>query len=268
MSDKRLSPAGEYALTLLVVTGTTLLCLAFRGHVNPTDVAMIFLLAVVLVASRYRQSAALLASILSIALFDFLFVPPYYTFNVHDTSYFLTFGVMLLVALSMSRLTARIREQADEARERETRAVALYAMSQELSEAATAESVLAIATRHMSEVGGGPAAVFLADQLKGDDGSLRYPATAVFDDVGVRVAAQWAYDHREAAGCGTAHSAAVDVLVVPLKVETTILGLVVVVPEPDDRRITRGEAKTVQALADQAGLVLEHGIVVERARRP
>ena len=46
---------------------------------------------------------ALLASVLSIAAFDFVFVPPYYTFNVHDGAYFLTFGVMLVVALIMSR---------------------------------------------------------------------------------------------------------------------------------------------------------------------
>ena len=63
-----------------------------------------------------------MASLLSIAAFDFVFVPPYYTFNVHDSAYFLTFGVMLAVALSMGQLTARIREQAEAADERERRA--------------------------------------------------------------------------------------------------------------------------------------------------
>src|SRR5439155_1382093 len=82
---------------------------------------------------------------LSIAVFDFVFVPPYYTFNVHDTAYFLTFGVMLAVALVMSGLTARIREQREEARERERRTAALYAMERELSTAAEREAVVAIA---------------------------------------------------------------------------------------------------------------------------
>lgn len=267
MNPIRWSPAAEYGLAVLVVTVTTLFCLALRGHVNPTDVAMILLLAVVYVAARYRQGPALLATVLSIAIFDFLFVPPYLTFNVHDTSYFLTFGVMFLVALSMSRLTARIREHADEALEREERTAALYAMSQELSEAATPESVLTIATRHMGQAAGGQATILRNEELGNDPAALRLPASGIFQDVGVRVAAQWAYEHREAAGSGTSHSAAVDILVVPMKMGSRMLGLVFLDPLAPDQRVSRADAKTVQVLADQAGLVLEHGTVVERARR-
>ena len=100
-------------IILLVAAGM----LAMRSHLNPIDVAMLFLLAVVVVASRYPRGPAVLASLLSIALFDFLFVPPYYRFSVHDTAYLLTFGMMLVIAITMSRLTARIREQAEAARE-------------------------------------------------------------------------------------------------------------------------------------------------------
>jgi two-component system sensor histidine kinase KdpD len=100
-------------IILLVAAGM----LAMRSHLNPIDVAMLFLLAVVVVASRYPRGPAVLASLLSIALFDFLFVPPYSRFSVHDTAYLLTFGMMLVIAITMSRLTARIREQAEAARE-------------------------------------------------------------------------------------------------------------------------------------------------------
>ena len=63
-----------------------------------TDVAMLYLLAAVVVGSRVRQRPALFASVLSIAAFDFCFVPPYYTFAVHDASYVLTFAMMLAIA--------------------------------------------------------------------------------------------------------------------------------------------------------------------------
>jgi K+-sensing histidine kinase KdpD len=49
------------------------------------------------------------ACLLSIGAFDLWFVPPYHTFDVHDAAYFLTFAVMLAVALIMSQLTSRIR---------------------------------------------------------------------------------------------------------------------------------------------------------------
>ena len=61
----------------------------------------------------------MLASVLSVAAFDFFFVPPYLTFAVSDTQYLVTFVVMLLVAVVISSLTIRIRTQAESARERE-----------------------------------------------------------------------------------------------------------------------------------------------------
>ena len=79
------------AILLLVAAG----CFLLRSRLNPTDVAMVLLLADVFVATRYRQGPALLTALFSIVIFDFVFVPPYYTLNVHDTAYFLTFGVML-----------------------------------------------------------------------------------------------------------------------------------------------------------------------------
>src|SRR5437763_15674136 len=104
----------EYASALGIVALCTALCLALRPRLKRVDVAMVLLLGVVAVAALYRRGPAVLASVLSIAVFDFVFVPPYYTFGVHDTAYFLTFGVMLAVALVMSGLTARIQDQREE----------------------------------------------------------------------------------------------------------------------------------------------------------
>src|SRR5439155_9524037 len=127
------------------------------------DVAMVLLLGVVAVAARYRRGPAVLASVLSIAVFDFVFVPPYYTFGVHDTAYFLTFGVMLAVALVMSGLTVRIQDQREEARERERRTAALYAMERDLATAAGRPALVAIAERHLGRAAGGTATLLLDD---------------------------------------------------------------------------------------------------------
>ena len=60
--------------------------LALRSVLSTTDMAMLYLLAAVVVGSRVRQRPSLVASVLSIALFDFCFVPPYYTFAVYDVT--------------------------------------------------------------------------------------------------------------------------------------------------------------------------------------
>jgi two-component system sensor histidine kinase KdpD len=87
-----------------------------RVGVANTNVLMLYLLGVLWVATRFSRGAAVLASVLGVLAFDFVFVPPYYTFDVHDREYVVTFGVMLATALTISTLTHRARARALEAR--------------------------------------------------------------------------------------------------------------------------------------------------------
>src|SRR5262249_28841973 len=84
------------------------------------------------------------------AAFDFCFVPPYLTFAVTDSQYLITFLVMLLVAIVIGSLTARIRAQADSASRRERRTAAQYDMSRELSVVRGAEKIIAVTVRHIA----------------------------------------------------------------------------------------------------------------------
>jgi two-component system sensor histidine kinase KdpD len=93
------------------------------------NLIMVYLLGVIVVAMRCGRGPSLLAAALGVLAFDFFFVPPYLTFAVSHVEYFVTLSVMLAVGLLISTLTARLRTQADGARQREQRATALYAMS-------------------------------------------------------------------------------------------------------------------------------------------
>jgi two-component system sensor histidine kinase KdpD len=59
-------------------------------NVSIVTLCMVFLVGVVAVASRYGRGPAILTSFLGVLAFDFFFVPPYLTFAVYDTQYFLT----------------------------------------------------------------------------------------------------------------------------------------------------------------------------------
>jgi K+-sensing histidine kinase KdpD len=97
-----------------------------RPHFADTNVLMLYLLAVLWVATRSSRSAAILASVLAVAAFDFCFVPPYLTFVVADSQYLWTFAVMLLTALVISTLTHRARAEAKAARQAWERAEAEF----------------------------------------------------------------------------------------------------------------------------------------------
>jgi two-component system sensor histidine kinase KdpD len=95
-------------------------------HLADTNVLMLYLLGVLWVATRFDRGAAILASVLGVVAFDLCFVPPYFTLNVADQQYLITFGVMLLTALVISTLTHRVRAQSRAASEAWERAEAEF----------------------------------------------------------------------------------------------------------------------------------------------
>ncbi|HEX9301130.1 MAG TPA: DUF4118 domain-containing protein [Casimicrobiaceae bacterium] len=103
---------------------STLAGLAMSPRFDVVNVAMVYLLAVVLIAFRFSRGPAIVTSVLSVAAFDFMFVPPQGAFSVDDLQYLLTFGIMLAVGLVISGLRASVRRQekarADLALEAET----------------------------------------------------------------------------------------------------------------------------------------------------
>src|SRR6187431_1811577 len=70
--------------------------------VADTNILMLYLLGVLWIATHHSRGAAVVASVLGVAAFDFTFVLPYYRFTVHDPQYLVTFAVMLTTALLIS----------------------------------------------------------------------------------------------------------------------------------------------------------------------
>jgi two-component system sensor histidine kinase KdpD len=94
--------------------GATLVGYAMRGRFDLVNIAMVYLLGVVMVALYQPRGAAIAASVLAVATFDVVFVPPEGAFTVSDFQYLLTFAIMLAVGLIVSRLMERVRRQVRE----------------------------------------------------------------------------------------------------------------------------------------------------------
>jgi len=96
----------------------TAACTAVGASISPrfdlVNVAMVYLLAVVVIAWRFTRGAAVFTSVICVAAFDFFFVPPQGTFSVDDSQYLLTFTIMLGVALLISGLAQSVRRESEE----------------------------------------------------------------------------------------------------------------------------------------------------------
>jgi two-component system sensor histidine kinase KdpD len=252
----------DYVQSFGIIALASAFGVLLRPYLRTTDLAMLLLLAVVVVAYRHRRGPAVLASLLSIAAFDFWFVPPYHTLSVHDPAYLLTFGVMLAVALLMSQLTARIREQVEDAREREHRTAALFALSRELAGISGLAAQTAVVAGHVAQVVPGEVSVLLADPAEN-----RLPHSWSEDpgveDLGLRVAAEWAYRHGESAGWGTHQCADAEALVIPFIGSISTLGVLVLRPRSADQPLSAADRQTLEALARHAAAVFERTMLAE-----
>jgi two-component system sensor histidine kinase KdpD len=262
----RPSPASEYLRAgFIVAFATALAALVFR-FLSVTDLAMVYLLGVVLVASRYGRGPSLSAALLSIALFDFFFVPPFYTFAVSDVRYLLTFMVMLVIALVMSALTHRIRAQAETARAREGDTATLYAMSRDLAATRGRGELVAVAERHLANTFGAQVQVL----LPGEGGRVEIPvgASPAFPmDEKERSVAQWVFDHRQAAGVGTDTLPAAQAHYVPLEGSSGVVGVMGVRPADPRRFQDPALQHLLETFAAQAAGALERALLAEQAQR-
>jgi two-component system sensor histidine kinase KdpD len=117
LAQRTFRPHG-YLVGLALVAMTTGFGLVTHGLIAPTNLVMLFLLAVVIVALRWGLGPAIFTALAGVLAFDFFIVPPRLTLVVSDTQYLLTFAGLLVTGVVISTLAARARQRADEAVER------------------------------------------------------------------------------------------------------------------------------------------------------
>ncbi|MBO4119425.1 sensor histidine kinase KdpD [Cupriavidus gilardii] len=223
----------DYLWAMVWCAGASALSALATPWFDVVNIAMLFLAAVMGVALRHGRGPAALASVLSVAAFDFFFVPPRLSFAVSDVQYLLTFVVLLSVGLVIGQLTAGLREQAQVAVQRETDARTLYELARELSSALTLDQIVPIGSRFLRAAFDANSAFFLTSP----EGKLLPPVTdpeqqdaAARTDSIDRVLAQWVFDHGQPAGTGTHTLPGSTVLYLPLKAPMRTRGVLAVEP--------------------------------------
>ncbi len=243
----RKSRLGDYLMGLTVVVACTLLAWGMSRRFELSNIVMVYLLGVVLVAARYGFGPSVLAAVLGVAAFDFFFVPPYFTFAVSDTQYVVTFAVMLVVGLVISKLAAGMRLQAHIASHRERRTAALYAMSRELTATRGQENLIAIAQRHVAEVFEAQAAVLLPD-AHGKIAAGPGETPVLETDLNT---AQWVFDQGQPAGHGS------ETLYLPLRGGGEMLGVLTVTPRELRQVLPPEQRRLLETFTGQIALALE-----------
>ncbi len=256
----------RYVWASLITLLSAFIAHLMAGRLELANLVMVFLLGVVFIATRFGRGPSILSSVLGVAIFDFLFVQPYYSFSVLDSQYLITLVAMLVVGIVISNLMVNVRAQAKVSAHRERRAAALYAMSKELSLSQSEDDVVRIAVQHLHAEFSSPNVILFPDAHAciGYPQQTALPESLHHADLSV---AQWVFDHNEMAGQGTHTLPGAEAIYYPIHNDDHVLGVLALVPVNLRRIFLPEQQKLLETFLRQIAQALARIRLTEHAKR-
>lgn len=244
------------ARTIGVIALCTLVNVLIFRFIAPVNLVMVYLLGVTWVAFRWGRRMSMIASFLSVLLFDFFFVPPYFTFAVADMEYFITLLIMLTVGFVIAHLTGRLRRQTMAMRLREDRTQALYALTRDLSKSSYPQELFKIAVKHIQDFFQCQAAILTPET--GGKLVSRFDLSSKQDLTPNECAvAQWSYEHRKIAGKNTDTLPGSNGVYLPFIGLEKIVGVIGVFADNDTQFTDPDQLHLLEVFVHQTALAVE-----------
>ncbi|MCW0922681.1 sensor histidine kinase KdpD [Pseudomonas sp. RG1] len=190
----------DYALALVATLLATALAWAVSSVLPLPNISLVFLAAVLLVAVRSSLGPALACAALSFLTYDFLFIPPNFSFSIQREEDVLTLLFFLLMAALTGNLAARQRRQLQALRDTQEETSELLDLSRKLTAATDRQAVISAAAQHLEGWSDLQLCLLNRDGQGGwkveTGGPLQFTEAE-------RAAADWAWQHDQPAGKGT-----------------------------------------------------------------
>lgn len=248
------SSAREYVHVLAVLAALTLAGWFLAPHTGYLSIGLLYLLAVIALSLRVGRWPVIVAGVLSALTWNFVFIPPIFTFAIAKFEDGVMFGTYFAVALIAGHLTARIRAQEAHERLREERATALLRFTQALAATNTLDDAVFTALRQIDRLLNAKSALL----INRDDGGApvaHYAGSFTLDER-ERGVADWAWRNRKKAGRFTDTLPSAEGFHAPLVREEAALG-VLVVRVPPETSLTLAQRDLVENFAAQLALHVE-----------
>lgn len=246
--------------TAVAMACATAIAWPFWSYVPVASIAVVYLLAVSIIAFRRGLAAAICASVVGFLTYNFFFTTPYYSFSVEQYESIVALLVFLISALFTGTLASRLKAQVDSMRSSQRRTETLYDFARKIATATKSDDVLWAAAAHIANALNcrslilTPNAAGVLEQVQG------HPS---IDELDARAegAARWAFEKNEPAGAGTTTLPTSEWLFVPLSTARTVLG-VIGVQFLDSERLDPERKRLLFAVEDQVAVALERFTLV------
>ena len=243
-----------YGASLAMVVTALLVGLLFERF-GITNVALVFLAAVLASAVTYGLWPSLFACLVAMLAYNFFFLPPRYTFVIADPDNVVALFFFTAVAIIASYLSARVRAQAISARERAATTENLYLFSRKLAGVFTLDDLLWAAAFQFAQMLKLRVVILLPDRTSI---AVRagYPPEDTLAEADV-AAAKWVWEHVSAAGRGADTLPGARRLFLPMRTGRGMVGVVGLDSDRPGPLLTPDQRRLFDALSDQVALAIE-----------
>ncbi|MBD3919368.1 DUF4118 domain-containing protein [Paenibacillus sp. PR3] len=217
-----------YAWVTLAVALLTYIFKDLGLSFDPANIALIYLLPVLLSAVYWGKGVSYYAAGLGVLAFDFFFVPPFLSFSVSDLRYLVSFIVYFTVAALTASLAARLKRELQYSKLKEAQTASLYAISKQLSAFTDIQALLHNVTAQVSDTFQTEAAIYLTANKEEDEVRVAAASSAASNwgsGEAELVIANWVYRQGRMAGRGTTMLGETTGLYIPLRTEEHIHGV-------------------------------------------
>ncbi|HUB46190.1 MAG TPA: sensor histidine kinase KdpD [Acetobacteraceae bacterium] len=251
--------------SLACVAVAALLGLPVREAIGVGSISLLFLTAVLVSAVMFGLWPALFACVIATLTYNFLFLPPLYTFTIADPENVIALFFFVVAAVIVSNLTARVRAQAITARARARTTEELYLFSRKLAVATNLDDLL-WATVHQIALMLKVRVVLLLPEDNGIAVRAGFPPEDQLDDADL-AAARWCWEKNHPAGRGADTLPGAKRLFLPMQTGRGAVGVIGIDRDEPGPMLTPDQQRLLDALADQAALAIERVNLVEAVDR-
>ena len=257
-------PPFGYAVATALVAAITAVGAGIYSFGNLSNLALLYLIPVMVAATLYGLRTGLFASLLSSLAYNFFFLEPLHTLTIRDPENILAVVVLTGVAIVTSQLAARVRLQADLAQKSSGQNAALASFARSLAGLSTEEELGQTLCGEVSRQFG-VNAVLLLPKEEGLVLSAASPPENRLEAIEI-AAANWAMDHAQPAGRGSDTLTASDWLFQPLVAGGLAMGVFGIALDDGGDPVRSDQVPLLIGFIDQAALSLERiNLVAEMA---
>lgn len=257
-----------YLMSVFMMMALTLLITPIASFLGTVNISMLYLLPVLFSAARWGRLPAIVTAVMGVIIFDFLFVPPFFTFTVSDFRYIISFAILILVGFVTGTLSAQLKSQINFSRHREQQVSTLYSLSRDLTAVDRLERVLESIARKIAETLDGQVVLLLPDE-KGKLALRQSSCTDHFLSESEMAVATWVFERGLKAGQGTETLGSAKALYLPLTTEQGTQGVLGICFNVEDLgvQVNPEQIRFLDAFAGLAAMAINRIKLADEARK-